>query len=91
MGTGPMGQPRGPAQPYSLGGWLKRLHACLSGTIFLRSRGEGVRGEAAGRAEKQKLGSVKAPLSLGSWKKPSLVLRQIWSFTEAGKRKSRLR
>lgn len=59
------GQPRGQAQPSTLGRWQRRLHTCLSGTMFMGSQGG-----AAGRAEKQKLDSVKAPLSLGSWRSP---------------------
>lgn len=38
-----MGAARGLAQPSSLGGWQRRLHTCLSRTMFMGPRGGGCR------------------------------------------------
>lgn len=75
-GGGGGGWPNAP-----LRGWLGGLQSCLSGTMFTGSPGWGWQ---TGAAEKQKLGSVGASLSLGFWRKLSLVLRQMWSFPKAG-------
>lgn len=75
-----MGRPRDLAQPFSLGGWLKKTPHLPLRHHVLGVPGGGDGRKAAGRAEKQKLGSAKAPLSLGSWKKPSLVFKADIEF-----------